>query len=115
MRKFPGPLLRTTAGDSAALPSRERLTLCPGLRRTPVARHDPAAPADDVPDSTIIAPGDVPARRIPGYADTLGYDGDVCDLGRAPRRGGDQPGFRLVSHADAARAGVLFAAANALR
>ncbi|MFF8903586.1 hypothetical protein [Streptomyces olivaceoviridis] len=115
MRKFPGPLLRTTAGASAALPSRETLTLSPSPRRTPVARHDPAAPADDVPDSTVIAPGDVPARRVPAYADTLGYDGDARYLGRAPRRGGDQPGFRLVSHADAARAGALFAAANARR
>ncbi|GGY64734.1 hypothetical protein GCM10010300_04930 [Streptomyces olivaceoviridis] len=115
MRKFPGPPLRTTADASAALPCRGTLTLSPGLRRTPVARHDPAAPADDVPDSTIIAPGDVPARRVPAYADTLGHDGDVCDPGRAPRRDGDQPGFRLVSHADAARAGVLFAAANARR
>lgn len=112
MRKFRGPLLRTTAGASAALPSPETLTLSPGPRRAPVARRDPVDPPDDVLDSTISEPGDVPARRVSAYADTLGHDSHLFDLGRAPRRGGDQPGFRLVSHADAARAGVVFAAAN---
>ncbi|MFE1194920.1 DUF3344 domain-containing protein [Streptomyces olivaceoviridis] len=90
----------------------ETLTLSVGPRRTPVALRDSANPPDDVLNSTISEPGDVPARRIPAYANTLGYDSDVFDLGRALRRGGDQPGFRLVSHADAAWAGALFAAVD---
>ncbi|MEW2285552.1 hypothetical protein [Streptomyces sp. NPDC047841] len=115
MRTFPGPPPRTTAGASAALPIRATRTPSPAPRRTPVARRDRVPPPNDVPGPTISAPGDVPARRVPAYADTLGHDPGVCDLGRALRRGGDQPGSRLVSHADAARAGALFAAANALR
>ncbi|MFH9083038.1 DUF3344 domain-containing protein [Streptomyces sp. NPDC017673] len=91
----------------------ETLTLSLGPRRTPVALRDSVNPPDDVLNSTISEPGDVPARRIPAYANTLGYDSDVLDLGRALRRGGDQPGFRLVSHADAAWAGALFAAVDA--
>ncbi|MEV7812063.1 DUF3344 domain-containing protein [Streptomyces flaveolus] len=91
----------------------ETLTLSVGPRRTPVALRDSANPSDDVLNSTISEPGDVPARRIPAYDNTLGYDSDVLDLGRALRRGGDQPGFRLVSHADAAWAGALFAAVDA--
>ncbi|WP_030345246.1 hypothetical protein [Streptomyces sp. NRRL S-1022] len=91
----------------------ETLTLSVGPRRTPVALRDSANPADDVLNSTISEPGDVPIRRVPAYANTLGYDSDVFDLGRALRRGGDQPGFRLVSHADAAWAGALFAAVDA--
>ncbi|MFJ4948056.1 DUF3344 domain-containing protein [Streptomyces sp. NPDC088760] len=91
----------------------ETLTLSVGPRRTPVALRDSANPPDDVLNSTISEPGDVPARRVPAYANTLGYDSDVFDLGRALRRGGDQPGFRLVSHADAAWAGALFAAVDA--
>lgn len=91
----------------------DRLTLSPGPRRTPVALGDAADPTDDVLNSTISEPGDVPAERIRAYASTLGYDSDVFDLGPALRHGGDQPGFRLVSHPDAAWAGALFAAVDA--
>ncbi|MGW4594251.1 DUF3344 domain-containing protein [Streptomyces sp. NPDC004457] len=99
------------AGDRGSVG--ETFTLSVGPRRTPVALHDSVNPQDDVLNSTISEPGDVPVRRIPDYADTLGYDSDMFDLGRALRRGGDQPGFRLVSHADAAWAGALFAAVDA--
>ncbi|WBO66250.1 DUF3344 domain-containing protein [Streptomyces camelliae] len=91
----------------------DRLTLSPGPRRAPVALGDSVNPPDDVLNSTISEPGAAPARRIPAYANTLGYDSDVFDLGPALRGGGDQPGFRLVSQQDAAWAGVLFAAVDA--
>ncbi|MGW2488718.1 DUF3344 domain-containing protein [Streptomyces sp. NPDC001606] len=96
---------RGSSGDS--------LTLSPGPRRTPVALGDAADPPDDVLNSTISEPGDLPAQRVPAYVNTLGYDSDMFDLAPALQRGGDQPGFRLVSHADAAWAGVLFAAVDA--
>ncbi|AYN41288.1 hypothetical protein D9753_23100 [Streptomyces dangxiongensis] len=89
---------RGRAGDA--------LTFSAGHRRTPVALGAPASPTDGVPNSTTNEPGAVPARRVPAYADTLGYDADVSDLGPALRHGGDQPGFRLVPHADAAWAGA---------
>ncbi|GAA3104759.1 hypothetical protein GCM10017687_15360 [Streptomyces echinatus] len=43
---------------------------------------------------------------MPACADTVVYDHDVHGLGPALRHGGDQPGFRLVSHADVAWAGA---------
>ncbi|MEU0048652.1 hypothetical protein [Streptomyces sp. NPDC006309] len=89
------------------------LTFAAGPRRTPVALAGSPRPADDVPNSTINEPGAVPSRRVPAYANTLGYDFDVSDLGAALRHGGDRRGFRLVSHADAAWAGALFVAADA--
>ncbi|KOV58321.1 hypothetical protein [Streptomyces sp. MMG1121] len=121
MRKFLGPLLCTTAGAlarPAAPPSpearaRDRLTLSSEPRRTPVALDAAVNPADDVSKSTICAPGDVLARRISAYANTLGYGSDVCDLGPALPGGGDPPGRRLVSQPDAARAGVPSAAVDA--
>ncbi|MEU0253017.1 hypothetical protein ABZ299_10995 [Streptomyces sp. NPDC006184] len=89
------------------------LTFAAGPRRTPVALAGSPRPADDVPNSTINGPGAVPSRWVPAYANTLGYDFDVSDLGAALRHGGDRRGFRLVSHADAAWAGALFVAADA--
>ncbi|MEU0333261.1 hypothetical protein [Streptomyces sp. NPDC006193] len=110
MRKFPGPLLRTTAGALAPL-SAPAVVARP--RRTPVAPSGPAHPPDDVRRSTIIGPGAVPAWRGPAYADALGQDREVFDLRTPLRRGGDQPGFRLVAHPDAARTGALLAAVDA--
>lgn len=49
------------------------------------------------------------------YANTLGYDSDVFDLGRSLQHAGDQVTFRLRSQRDAAWAGVLFAAVDARR
>ncbi|MGX1474804.1 UNVERIFIED_CONTAM: hypothetical protein RKD50_003612 [Streptomyces canus] len=43
----------------------------------------------------------------------LDHAPDLFELGKALRSGGDQSAFRLVSQRDAARAGVLFAAAAA--
>ncbi|MEU9453579.1 DUF3344 domain-containing protein [Streptomyces sp. NPDC048277] len=80
--------------------------------RTPRPLGDSANPADDVLNSTINDPGPVRARREPAYANTLGYDSDVFDLGTGLAQGGDRPTFRLVSQRDAAWAGALFAAVD---
>ncbi|MEU7056146.1 DUF3344 domain-containing protein [Streptomyces sp. NPDC046197] len=74
---------------------------------------DPANPPDDVLNSTISDPGDNPPARVPAYANTLGYDSDVFDLGRGLRHTGDEATLRLSSDRDAAWAGVLFAAFDA--
>ncbi|WP_406436145.1 DUF3344 domain-containing protein [Streptomyces sp. NBC_00631] len=79
----------------------------------PVPLQDSADPADDVLNSTINEPGPVRARREPAYANALGYDSDVFDLGTGLAQGGDQLTFRLVSQRDAAWAGALFAAVDA--
>lgn len=60
-----------------------------------------AGPRHDVLSSTIGEPGAAPARCAPAYADPLGHDSDVFELGKARRAGGDQAGFRLVSQPDA--------------
>ncbi|MEV0978211.1 DUF3344 domain-containing protein [Streptomyces sp. NPDC049915] len=98
---------RGIAGDS--------LTVSTGGKRKPVALGDAADPAHDVLNSTISEPGKAPARRVPAFANTLGYDSDVFDFRSALRRDGDQLGFRLVSHRDAAWAGALFVAVDARR
>ncbi|MFF0017537.1 DUF3344 domain-containing protein [Streptomyces sp. NPDC005374] len=74
---------------------------------------DTANPRTDVLNSTISEPGPAPAPREPSYSNTLGYDSDVFDLGKALGSGGDQLAFRLVSQRDAVWAGVLFAAVDA--
>ncbi|MFG2938231.1 DUF3344 domain-containing protein [Streptomyces sp. NPDC048282] len=94
---------RGTAGDSLTYATADQ---------TPLPLGDPADPADDVLNSTINDPGPVSARREPAYANTLGYDSDVFDLGTGLAQGGDQPTFRLVSQRDAAWAGALFAAVD---
>jgi hypothetical protein len=90
----------------------DALTLSTG-RRAPAVLTDTANPRTDVLNSTISEPGTAPARRVPSYANTLGYDSDVFDLGKALRPGGDQLAFRLVSQRDAAWAGALFVAVDA--
>ncbi|MEU9407979.1 DUF3344 domain-containing protein [Streptomyces sp. NPDC048281] len=86
---------------------------CTTAGHAPVPLRDSADPADDVLNSTINEPGPVRARREPAYANTLGYDSDVFDLGTGLAQGGDQLSFRLVSQRDAAWAGALFAAVEA--
>ncbi|MFF9812077.1 DUF3344 domain-containing protein [Streptomyces sp. NPDC014006] len=93
----------------------DSLTVSTGGKRKPVALRDAADPARDVLNSTISEPGNSPARRVPAFANTLGYDSDVFDFRSALRRDGDQLGFRLVSHRDAAWAGALFVAVDARR
>jgi hypothetical protein len=78
------------------------------------ALSNPANPRDDVLNSTISEPG-TDAARVPAHANTLGYDSDVFDLGRALRHAGDQATIRISSQRDAAWAGVLFAAVDAQR
>ncbi|MGW1532818.1 DUF3344 domain-containing protein [Streptomyces aureus] len=82
-------------------------------RGAPTALGDAANPRDDVLNSTISEPGTAAVRRVPAYANTLGYDSDVLELGKGIRRGGDQLAFRIVSQRDAAWVGALFAAVDA--
>ncbi|MER6159156.1 DUF3344 domain-containing protein [Streptomyces sp. NPDC001868] len=77
------------------------------------ALADAANPHDDVLNSTISQPGAVVAGRTPAYANTLGYDSDVLELGDEIRHGGDQLAFRLVSQRDAAWVGAFFVAVDA--
>ncbi|MDQ0748572.1 hypothetical protein QF034_002803 [Streptomyces africanus] len=98
---------RGTTGDS--------LTVTPGESESAsIALDNAANPQDDVLNSTISEPGD-DAERVPAYANTLGYDSDVFDLGRSLQHAGDQVIFRLRSQRDAAWAGVLFATVDARR
>ncbi|UXX93454.1 DUF3344 domain-containing protein [Streptomyces sp. AD2-2] len=90
----------------------DSLTLSTG-RTNAIALGDGANPRDDVLNSTISDPAAAPVERAPAYANTLGYDSDVFDLGKALRPGGDQLAFRLVSHRDAAWFGALFVAVDA--
>lgn len=90
----------------------DSLTLSTG-RTNATALGDGANPRDDVLNSTISDPAAAPSERAPAYANTLGYDSDVFDLGKALRPGGDQLAFRLVSHRDAAWFGALFVAVDA--
>ncbi|MFJ9374089.1 DUF3344 domain-containing protein [Streptomyces sp. NPDC101455] len=90
----------------------DSLTLSTG-RKNATALGDGANPRDDVLNSTISDPAAAPSERAPAYANTLGYDSDVFDLGKALRPGGDQLAFRLVSHRDAAWFGALFVAVDA--
>ncbi|MFJ3665255.1 DUF3344 domain-containing protein [Streptomyces sp. NPDC090106] len=83
--------------------------------RAPVALTDAANPRTDVLNSTISEPGQQQPRRVPAYANTLGYDSDVFDLGKALGSGGDRLAFRLVSEKDAAWAGALYVAVDAQR
>lgn len=91
---------RGSVGDSLTVSAAGRTT----------ALGDAANPLDDVLNSTI---GGAVSERVPAYANTLGYDSDVFELGTALRRGGDQLAFRLVSQRDAAWAGALFVAVDA--
>lgn len=77
------------------------------------APGDLADPRDDAPTSTIGGSGPGAPRRVPSYANTLGYDSDVLELGEGIRGGGDQLAFRIVSQRDAARIRALFAAVDA--
>ncbi|MBK3575869.1 DUF3344 domain-containing protein [Streptomyces sp. MBT65] len=90
----------------------DSLTLSTG-RTNAIPLGDGANPRDDVLNSTISEPGAAPSERAPAYANTLGYDSDVFDLGKALRPGGDQLAFRLVSQRDAAWFGALFVAVDA--
>ncbi|MEU6229136.1 DUF3344 domain-containing protein [Streptomyces sp. NPDC047042] len=91
---------RGSVGDS--------LTVSVAGRAT--ALTDAVNPVDDVLNSTIDG---AVSERVPAYANTLGYDSDVFELGTALRSGGDQLAFRLVSQRDAAWAGALFVAVDA--
>ncbi|MDN0196923.1 DUF3344 domain-containing protein [Streptomyces sp. S.PNR 29] len=95
---------RGTRGDS--------LTMTNGPAS--IALNNDANPEDDVLNSTITEPG-ADAPRVPAYANNLGYDSDVFELGRGLQHAGDQLTFRLQSPHDAAWAGVLFAAVDARR
>ncbi|MCT7356210.1 DUF3344 domain-containing protein [Streptomyces sp. 15-116A] len=94
---------RGTAGDS--------LVVTGPSGSTPLG--DGANPRDDVLNSTISGPGTGSPARVPAYANTLGYDSDVFDVGRGVLGAGDGAALRLASATDAAWAGVFFLAADA--
>ncbi|WP_406105100.1 DUF3344 domain-containing protein [Streptomyces sp. NBC_01003] len=91
----------------------DALSVSSGRRARPVALRNAANPADDVLNSSISEPGRAQPRRVPAYANTLGYDSDVFALGRGigQRRSGLD--LRMTSRRDTAWIGVLFAAVDA--
>lgn len=97
---------RGTTGDSLVLTAGDAPA---------VASGDGANPVDDVLNSTVSDPRGTAPARVPAYANTLGYDSDVFDLGQGLPNAGDRVTFRLTSRTDAAWAGVLFAAVDARR
>ncbi|RVU27514.1 DUF3344 domain-containing protein [Streptomyces antnestii] len=96
---------RGVTGDSLSVSS--------GRRARPVALRNTANPADDVLNSSISEPGRAQPRRVPAYANTLGYDSDVFTLGRGTRQRGPGLDLRMISRRDTAWIGVLFAAVDA--
>ncbi|MFD0027726.1 hypothetical protein ACWGDS_08030 [Streptomyces sp. NPDC055059] len=88
-------------------------SVSPGRRARPVALGNAADPADTVLNSSISEPGRAQPRRVPAYANTLGYDSDVFALGRSVRRRGPGLGPRMTSRRDTAWTGVLLAAVDA--
>ena len=98
-------------GDRGA--TGDSLTLTTGESGS-IALTNSANPQDDVLNSTISEPG-ADAARVPAYANNLGYDSDVFDVGGGLQRAGDQATLRLYSQQDAAWAGVLFVAVDARR
>ncbi|MDH6623495.1 hypothetical protein M2271_001282 [Streptomyces sp. LBL] len=104
---------RGLSGESLRLTTTRRAA---GAERTAVtALTGPANPRGDVLNSTISQPGTFQPKRVPAYANTLGYDSDVFDLAPALRHGGNRLAFRLTSPKDQAWAGALFAAVDAQR
>ncbi|MFG3657429.1 hypothetical protein [Streptomyces sp. NPDC047706] len=79
------------------------------LTASGTASSDAADVADDVLNSTISGAA---GARVPSYANTVGQDPDAFDLPTGFRSNDNQSAFRLVSQRDAARAGVLFVAAD---
>jgi hypothetical protein len=106
---------RGVTGDTLTLRTTRAGTHGQRSRTTATSLTDPANPVGDVMNSTINEPGKTAPRRVPAYANTLGYDSDVFDLGPGLRGGGDQLAFLLKSHADVVWAGALFAAVDAQR
>ncbi|MFD4261683.1 DUF3344 domain-containing protein [Streptomyces sp. NPDC058534] len=94
---------RGTTGDS--------LTVTTGSGSRPLT--GPANPAGDILNSTITGPGEASPTRVPAYANTLGYDSDVFDIGGGLPKSGDEAVLQLASGRGAAWAGVLFAAVDA--
>ncbi|MFI5687143.1 DUF3344 domain-containing protein [Streptomyces sp. NPDC051636] len=106
---------RGITGDTLTLRATRAGTPAQRPRITVTSLTDPDNPVDDVLNSTISEPGTAAPRRVPAYANTLGYDSDVLDLGPGLRGGGDQLAFRLTSQRDVAWAGALFVAVDAQR
>ncbi|MGW6157009.1 hypothetical protein ACWFRM_28325 [Streptomyces sp. NPDC055144] len=88
-------------------------SVSPGRRARLVTLGNAADPADDVLNSNISEPGRAQPRRVPAYANTLGYDSDVFALGRNIRKRGSGLDLRMTSRRDTAWIGVLFAAVDA--
>ncbi|WP_328452310.1 hypothetical protein OG780_26795 [Streptomyces sp. NBC_00386] len=105
-------ITRATAPTCPAVRGGDSLSVSTD-RGTPTAPGDLANPREDVLNSMISEPGPGAPRRVPSYANTLGHDSDVLELGEGIRGGGDQLAFRIVSQRDAAWIGALFAAVDA--
>ncbi|MFF1687076.1 MULTISPECIES: DUF3344 domain-containing protein [unclassified Streptomyces] len=91
----------------------DALSVSSALRVRPVPLGNAANPADDVLNSSISEPGRAQPRRVPAYANTLGYDSDVFALGRGIGQRGPGLDLRMTSRRDTAWIGVLFAAVDA--
>lgn len=131
MRNSPGSLLRATPpAAKGKRPSPCRSTVHEHVDRSRVGpftcNGDPASaptsrtvhgaagaglagPDDDVRNSPTNG---VPGARLPSSVNTLGYGSGVFDRLAGFRSNDNQSAVRLVSHRDAAWAGVLFVAAD---
>jgi hypothetical protein len=75
---------------------------------------DGANPASDVMNSTISGGGEPVAEgREPAYANTLGFDADVLDIGEALGEGPGELRVRFTSGRDTYQLGVVFLQAEA--
>jgi hypothetical protein len=94
--------------------SKESFTLAANKRAgTPLSNS--ANPAHDTFNSTITDRGSQVSGRNPGHLNTLGYDSDIFDAGRALRPGGNRLLFRFASGDDDYLLGALFAQVDARR
>ncbi|MFD7437190.1 hypothetical protein [Streptomyces sp. NPDC059861] len=132
MRNSPGSLLRraTPPAAKAMRPGLSRSTVHECANRSGVgpftcngdhgpdpasrtvsgaASTDSAGPVDDVRNSPISGRA---GARLPSSVNTFGYDSDVFGPPAGFRSNDNQSAIRLVSHRDAAWAGVLFVAAD---
>ncbi|MFJ4472320.1 hypothetical protein ACIP2X_33205 [Streptomyces sp. NPDC089424] len=132
MRNSPGSLLRRATPPAAKgkRPGLSRPTLRAFLDRSGVgpftcngdrtpAPASPSVSGGDFTDS-VVPHGDVrnppigagAAGQVTSPVNTLGHDADVFGPPGGFRSNDNQSAARLVSHRDAARAGVLFVAAD---
>ncbi|MET8682294.1 DUF3344 domain-containing protein [Streptomyces sp. NPDC004647] len=81
----------------------------------PVMLRDAANPVDDAFNSTIADRGRLTRGRQPSYANTLGYDSDIHDLGPALSEGADHLTVGFGTEAENFHLGALFLQADTRR